>query len=62
VRGVPSDRYPYRDKIRKWNDPALRRANPHVPLPDLDIVVVDRADRNRTNYVCSDNLSKTNAE
>ena len=52
----------YLGKIRKWNDSALQRANPHVRLPDLDIVVVHRADGSGTSYVWSDYLSKTNPE
>ena len=32
----------YLGKIKKWNDPVLRKANPHLRLPDLDIVVVHR--------------------
>lgn len=52
----------YLGTIRKWNDPALRRVNPHVRLPDLDIVVVHRTDGSGTSYVWSDYLSKTSAE
>jgi phosphate transport system substrate-binding protein len=52
----------YLGKIRKWNDPALREANPHVRLPDLDIVVVHRSDGSGTSYVWSDYLTKTNPQ
>lgn len=52
----------YLGKIRKWNDPALLRANPHVSLPDLDIVVVHRSDGSGTSYVWTDYLSKTSPE
>jgi phosphate transport system substrate-binding protein len=51
----------YLGTIRKWNDPALRRANPHVRLPDLDITVVHRSDGSGTSYVWSDYLSKTSS-
>jgi phosphate transport system substrate-binding protein len=49
-------------KIRKWNDPLLRRANPRLNLPDLDIVVVHRSDGSGTSYAWSDYLSKTSPE
>jgi phosphate ABC transporter phosphate-binding protein len=47
-------------KITKWNDPILKRANPGLRLPDLDIVVVHRADGSGTSYAWTDYLSKTN--
>jgi phosphate transport system substrate-binding protein len=49
-------------KITKWNDPILRRANHGIHLPDLDIVVVHRADGSGTSYAWTDYLSKTSAE
>ena len=49
-------------KIRKWNDPVLKRANRDAQLPDLDIVVVHRADGSGTSYAWSDYLSRTSAE
>ena len=49
-------------KIKKWNDPILKRANPRVNLPDLDIVVTHRADGSGTSYAWSDYLSKTSPE
>jgi phosphate ABC transporter phosphate-binding protein len=49
-------------KIRKWNDPVLRQANRGVHLPDLDIVVVHRADGSGTSYAWTDYLSKTSPE
>jgi len=52
----------YLGKIKKWNDPVLARANRGVPLPDLDIVVVHRADGSGTSYAWTDFLSKTNPE
>ncbi|HEY1947031.1 MAG TPA: phosphate ABC transporter substrate-binding protein PstS [Bryobacteraceae bacterium] len=52
----------YLGKITKWNDPLLRKANPHLHLPDLDITVVHRADGSGTSYAWSDYLSKTNPE
>jgi phosphate ABC transporter phosphate-binding protein len=49
-------------KITKWNDPILARANRGVRLPDLDIVVVHRADGSGTSYAWTDYLSKTSPE
>jgi hypothetical protein len=40
----------YLGRIKKWNDPVLARANRGVRLPDLDIVVVHRADGSGTSY------------
>ncbi len=52
----------YLGNIRKWNDPVLAKANPHVRLPDLDIAVIHRSDGSGTSYVWTDYLSKTNPE
>ena len=49
-------------KIKKWNDPILVRANRGVHLPDLDIVVVHRAEGSGTSYAFTDYLSKTSPE
>ena len=52
----------YLGKIRKWNDPILTRANRSLRLPNLDIVVVHRADGSGTSYAWTDYLSKTSPE
>jgi phosphate transport system substrate-binding protein len=52
----------YLGRIRKWNDPLLQQANRGVHLPDLDIVVVHRADGSGTSYAWSDFLTKTSSE
>ena len=52
----------YLGKIKKWNDPVLRQANRGLRLPDLDIVVVHRADGSGTSYAWTDYLSKTSPE
>jgi phosphate transport system substrate-binding protein len=44
--------------IRKWNDPEITSANPGVPLPGNDIVVVHRSDGSGTTYCWTDYLSK----
>ena len=49
-------------KIRKWNDPALKDANPAAGLPAGDIVVVHRSDGSGTTFVWTDYLSKVSAE
>ena len=49
----------YLGKIKKWNDPILVRSNKSLRLPDLDIVVVHRADGSGTSYAWTDFLSKT---
>ena len=52
----------YLGKIKKWNDPILRQANRALRLPDLDIVVVHRADGSGTSYAWTDYLSQTSVE
>ena len=51
----------YLGKIKKWNDPILKGANPRVRLPDLDIVVVHRADGSGTSFIWSDFLSEASS-
>ena len=52
----------YLGQIKKWNDPVLKQANPHLHLPDLDIVVVHRADGSGTSYAWTEYLSKTSSQ
>jgi phosphate transport system substrate-binding protein len=52
----------YLGKIKKWNDPALTRANRGLRLPDLDIVVVHRSDGSGTSYAWTDYLSQTSSQ
>lgn len=52
----------YSGKIKKWNDPILAAANRGRRLPNLDIVVVHRADGSGTSYVWTDYLSKVSPE
>lgn len=52
----------YLGKITKWNDPVLRKANPRLRLPALDIIVVHRSDGSGTSYAWTDYLSKTSAD
>ena len=52
----------YLGKIRKWNDPLLKSANRGLSLPDLEIVVVHRADGSGTSYAWTNYLSKASSE
>ncbi len=52
----------YLGKITKWNDPALKTANPGMNLPDKSIVVVHRSDGSGTTFVWTDYLSKISPE
>lgn len=58
------DVYPaiFLGKIKKWNDPAIAKANPGVKLPDVDITVVTRADSSGTNFVFTQHLSAISPE
>lgn len=49
-------------KIKRWNDPALVRANPNVRLPNHEISVLFRTDSSGTTYVWTDYLSKISSE
>ena len=44
--------------IQKWNDKAIRKLNPKVKLPDLQITPVYRSDGSGTSYAFTDYLSK----
>jgi phosphate transport system substrate-binding protein len=52
----------YLGKIKKWNDPMIRKANPGAPLPDAAIVVVHRSDGSGTTFVWTEYLSKVSPE
>jgi phosphate transport system substrate-binding protein len=52
----------YLGKITKWNDAALRAANPGVALPGEEITVVHRADGSGTSYIWCDYLAKISPE
>jgi len=49
-------------KIKKWNDPILARSNRNLHLPDLDIVVVHRADGSGTSYAWTDFLTRSSPQ
>lgn len=49
-------------KITKWNDPAIKKANPDLPLPSKDIIVVHRSDGSGTSFIFTDYLSAVSPE
>ena len=44
-------------KIKKWNDPAIKKLNPGVNLPDTEITPIWRSDGSGTTYNFTDYLS-----
>jgi phosphate transport system substrate-binding protein len=49
-------------KIKKWNDPAIAKANPDAKLPDQNITVVHRSDGSGTTGVFTKHLSAISPE
>jgi phosphate transport system substrate-binding protein len=49
-------------KIKKWNDPAIAKANAGVKLPNSDITVVHRSDGSGTSFIFTDYLGKVSDE
>lgn len=45
-------------KITKWNDPAIAKLNPGVPLPERDIVPVYRVESSGTTNIFTEYLAK----
>jgi len=52
----------YLGKITKWNDAAIRLANPGVSLPATEITVVHRSDGSGTTYIWCDYLAKVSLD
>jgi phosphate transport system substrate-binding protein len=44
-------------RIKKWNDPAIKRLNKGKSLPDLDITVIHRSDNSGTTYNVTEYLN-----
>ena len=44
-------------EITKWNDPALKKLNPKLNLPDKDITTVHRSDGSGTNFIFTSYLA-----
>ncbi|WP_426434501.1 phosphate ABC transporter substrate-binding protein PstS [Bradyrhizobium genosp. P] len=49
-------------KIKNWDDPALKRLNPDLALPDAPITVVHRTDGSGTTFNFANYLSKVSPE
>jgi len=49
-------------KVKKWNDPAIRKLNPQLRLPDLSVSVVHRSDGSGTTFTFANYLSKVSPE
>lgn len=45
-------------KVTRWDDPAIRKLNPGLNLPDMAISVVHRSDGSGTTFTFADYLSK----
>ena len=52
----------YLGKIDNWNDPALKKINPGVPLPDRKIAVVHRAEPSGTTFIWTSYLAATSKD
>ncbi len=48
----------YLGEISKWNDPAIKKLNPTLNLPDQLIVTVHRSDASGTTFIFTNYLSK----
>ena len=48
----------YLGDISRWNDPAIKKLNPKLNLPKLDIAPVYRSDGSGTNFLFTNYLSK----
>ena len=49
-------------KIKKWNDPAIKKLNNGKSLPDLAITVIHRSDNSGTTYNLTDYLSSVSKQ
>lgn len=52
----------YLGKITKWNDPAIKKLNPKLGLPNMSILVVHRSDGSGTTFIFANFLSKVSKE
>ncbi len=52
----------YMGKIAKWNDPAIKKLNPNLTLPDLAIANIHRADGSGTTFNFTYYLSQVSPE
>ena len=49
-------------KIRSWDDPRIRAANPNLHLPPISIAIVGRRDSSGTTYAFTDHLAAVSKE
>ena len=49
-------------RIKKWNDPALKKLNKGKSLPNLDITVIHRSDNSGTTYNLTDYLNSVSPQ
>jgi phosphate transport system substrate-binding protein len=52
----------YLGKISKWNDPAIKKLNANLALPDQAITAVYRSDGSGTTFIFTNYLSKVSKE
>ena len=52
----------YLGKITKWNDPVIAKLNPGAHLPNMNIIVVHRADGSGTTFIVTNYFSKVSKE
>ena len=52
----------FQGKITNWNDPAIKKLNPKLSLPDLALTRVVRADSSGTTAVFTDYLAQVSSE
>jgi phosphate transport system substrate-binding protein len=49
-------------KITRWNDPAIKKENPNLNLPDQEITVVHREDGSGTTFIFTNYLCQISPE
>ncbi len=61
---LPQDVYVdiFLGKIRNWDDPRIRAANPTLHLPPISIAIVGRRDASGTTYAMTDHLAAVSKE
>jgi phosphate transport system substrate-binding protein len=52
----------YIDNIKYWDDPAIKKLNPHLKLPHMAIATVHRSDGSGTNFIFTHYLSTIDPE
>lgn len=52
----------YLGAITKWNDPAIKKLNPKIDLPDLAVAAIHRADGSGTTFNFTNYLDKVSPE